>query len=124
MGSTVEAVPRSLPADVRQALERACEQLGSQRAAAKALNVSVTMVNQALKGSYRGDVDILARRIRGEFLHHGHRCPVLGEINDKTCLDEQSRPLVFTNPLRVSIYRACKTCPHRKETLTKGASDE
>jgi hypothetical protein len=122
MRSTTEA--RTLPDDAMQALERACDHLGSQNAVAKALNVSVTMVNQALKHSYRGDLDSLARRIRGVFLGQTHRCPVLGEINDKTCLDEQSRPLVFTNPLRVSIYRACKTCPHRKETLTKGASDE
>lgn len=123
MRSTIEG-PRTLPADALQALERACRQFGSQSAVAKALGVSVTMVNQALKGSYLGNVDNLTRRIRGALMDQTHRCPVLGEINDKTCLDEQSRPLVFTNPLRVSIYRACKTCPHRKETLTKGASDE
>jgi hypothetical protein len=122
MRSTVEV--RSLPDDAMQALVLAVQRLGSQRAAAKALNVSQTVVNQALKGSYMGNLDNLTRRIRGALMDQTHRCPVLGELNDKQCLDQQSRPLVFTNPLRARIYHACKTCPHRKETLSKGASDE
>lgn len=112
---------RTLPADELDALTRAVQRMGTQVAVAKELGVSSSTVSQALKGYYVGDVDALAKRIRGALMNESVRCPVMGDITTKHCLDFQTRPLVFTNPTRVRLHRACKTCPHRK--TAKGAAE-
>lgn len=113
--------PRELPAEVLAAAEAAVVRLGSQVALANQLGVSASALNQAMKGKYRGDVESIEQRIRGVLLTLTVQCPVLAEISTKVCLDEQRRPLVFSNPLRVRLHRACKTCPHRKDAASKGA---
>ena len=111
----IARVPRALPADSLHALQQAVLHFGTQVAAARELGISAAAVNQALRGTYRGDVDGIDQRIRGALMAVTVVCPVIGVISTKQCLDEQRRPMVFTNPLRVRMYRACKTCPHRKD---------
>lgn len=128
----IARVPRALPADAFRALQRAVAHFGTQVAVARVLGISAAAVNQALKGTYRGDVDGIEQRIRGALMAVTVVCPVIGEISTKQCLDEQRRPMVFTNPLRVRLHRACKTCPHRKDAKeptplpnpSKGACDD
>lgn len=85
----------------------------SQKRTADRLGVSPAMVNQALRNAYKGDVDRLAERVRGELLAASVICPVLGEITSRRCLDEQARPRATTNHLRVAVYNACRSgCPH------------
>lgn len=110
--------PRALAPDTLAALERAVAHLKTQSAVAEALNVSPSLINQALKGKYRGDIESLEQRIRGVLLNVTVTCPVLGELSTKDCLDQQRRKIAFTNPLRVLLARACKTCPNRKEATT------
>lgn len=112
---------RTLPPDVLDVLRDAVKRAGSQNAAARALGISAGTVSLALKGRYIGDVDAIAARIRGVYMNETVRCPVMGDITTKHCLDFQARPLVFTNPTRVRLHRACKTCPHRK--TAKGAAE-
>jgi hypothetical protein len=120
--SIADRPARQLSSEALQALERAVVRFKTQVAVAKQLGRSAATVNQALKGKYRGDVADLEQRIRGVLLNLTVECPVLREISTKVCLDEQSRPLVFSNPMRVRLHRACKTCPHRKDATThKGA---
>jgi len=119
MASTADA--RTLPADELDALRAAVVRLGTQTAVAKELGVSPSAVSNALKGYYVGDVGALAKRIRGALMNELVTCPVMGELSTKHCLDYQARPLVFTNPTRVRLHRACKTCPHRK--AAKGAPE-
>lgn len=90
------------------ALAGECDR-SSQGKAAKRLNVSPSMVNQALKGTYTGDTARLESKVRGEFMSQTVNCPVLGEISTRKCLDEQKRPFASTNPLRVAVYRACRS---------------
>lgn len=119
MASTTDA--RTLPPDELDALRAAVARLGTQAAVAKALGVSAGTVSNALNGRYIGDVDALAQRVRGALMNELVSCPVMGELSVKHCLDYQTRPLVFTNPTRVRLHRACKTCPHRK--AAKGAAE-
>lgn len=112
MASTAEV--RTLPAAEIEALKKAIEMMGTQVAVAKVLGVSSSTVSQALKSHYVGDVDALGQRIRGALMNELVSCPVMGALSAKHCLDYQTRPLVFTNPLRVRLYRACKTCPNRQ----------
>jgi hypothetical protein len=105
---------RGLPQAELMVLRAEIQKAGSQVAVAKALGVSASTVSNALSGAYVGDVDSLAKRIRGAFTGETVRCPVMGDLGLKHCLDYQARPLAFTNPLRPRLWRACQTCPNRK----------
>lgn len=85
----------------------------SQNKTAKRLGVSSSMISQALKGVYPGDVVKLQERVLGELGDLKVQCPVVGELNRRLCLDWQARPFGVTNPTRVAVYRACRSgCPH------------
>lgn len=91
------------------ALAEACDQSG-QSATAKRLGYSGPVINAALGNVYKGRLDLLEQKVRGELMSECVRCPVLGEISKRRCVDEQSRPYAATNQLRVELRRACARC--------------
>lgn len=93
-------------------LAEACD-AGGQTAIAKKLGISGAQVSQALSNSYPGRLDKLEQRVRGELMNEHVRCPVLGEISKRQCLDEQSKPYASTNALRVELRRACARCDNQ-----------
>lgn len=105
---------KPLPADVLTILQQQSERL-TQPQMAEALNISTAYVNQALQDKFRGNVDRFAARVRGLWGGSTVACPVLGSINTKVCLDQQAKAksAAYTNPMRVAVARACKTCPNR-----------
>lgn len=87
----------------------------SQAAVARRLGVSASMINQALKGAYKGDLSRLQGLVEGVFLRQTVHCPVIGEIGRDTCLHHQAEPFKPVNPQRVKLYRACRNgCPNSK----------
>ncbi len=87
----------------------------SQSAAAKRLGVSAAMINQALKGTYKGDMSRLQGLVEGAYCHQTVQCPVVGEIGMDVCLHHQAEPFKPVNPQRVKLYRACRGgCPHSR----------
>lgn len=102
-----------LPDWVR-ALADACDAT-SQGAIGKRLGVSPSVVNQVLGNRYAGRVDLFEKRVRGELMAETVLCPILGDLSSRDCLDHQSRKFSATNPVRVKLFTACKTCPNRKE---------
>lgn len=108
---------RPLPEDVLRMLREQAK-FKSQSAMADELGISTSAVNQAVHDKYRGNVERLCARVRGLWGGDTCSCPVLGLINTKVCLDQQSRGVVYSNPMRVALAKACRTCPHRK-----GATD-
>jgi hypothetical protein len=86
----------------------------SQSAVAKQLDVSPAMINQTLKNAYKGNLSRLETRVRGEFMKEVVMCPVLGEINSRDCLDHSGKKFSATNPLRVQLFKACRTCPNNR----------
>jgi hypothetical protein len=102
---------RPLPDDVLRLLrEQAKHKSGVELA--ELLGVSNSAVSQAMHDKYRGNVERFCARVRGLWGGDTVRCPVLGAINTKVCTDQQAKPPAYTNPMRVAISRACKTCPH------------
>lgn len=96
------------------ALRQVCAD-SSQAVVAKRLGVSSSMINQALKGVYKGDIKRLKSLVEGAYLHQTVRCPVVGDIGLDVCLHHQAEPFKPVNPLRVKLYRACRSgCPHSK----------
>jgi len=92
-------------------LASACD-ASTQSAVAKKLGVSSAMINTALKNTYTGRMDKLEARVRGELLNEKVRCPVLGDITKRKCLDAQGRSYAATNAMRVELRRACPRCPN------------
>lgn len=86
----------------------------SQAAVAARIGYSATVVNQVLKGKYTGDLQAVEQAVRGALLSYTVACPVLGALPAHLCLEHQRRPFAATNPLRVKLYRACRTCEHRR----------
>lgn len=115
MASNKPKLPKALAVDVRDALIAAVARLGSQTAVARDLGVSPAVVNHLLRDRYVGDVATMAERIRGQYMAETVNCPVMGELGRRHCLDYQSRPLAHTNPQRVRLFHACKTCPNRRD---------
>ncbi|MBX3447547.1 MAG: transposase family protein [Parvibaculaceae bacterium] len=100
--------------DWLQALVEECERT-SQRAAAKRLGVSDTVVTRVLGNSYAGDTEGIAEKVRGALLSVTVMCPVLEEIGRDRCIAEQGKKLSFGNALSARVYRACRGgCPHSR----------
>lgn len=104
-----------LPADVKAALQGAVSRLGSQTKVAEQLGVSTAVISTLLHDKYPGNVELMEQRIRGQYMHKTVKCPVMGILGKHNCLDYQAQPVAFTNPLRVALGRACKTCINRKD---------
>lgn len=97
-------------------LREAC-QAGSQAAVARRLGVSPAMINQALKGVYKGDIRRLQTLVEGGLMNQTVDCPVIGRLAKHKCLEHQTRDGRFAtaNPLNMDLYRACRSgCPHSK----------
>lgn len=103
-----------LSADVKAALAAAVERMGSQTKVAADLGVSSPVISTLLKDKYTGNVAAMETRIRGQYMAETVDCPVMGALSSRDCLDYQSRPPAFTNPVRAALSRSCKSCPHRR----------
>lgn len=104
-----------LSTDVKTALQGAVTRFGSQTKVAEQLGVSTAVVSTLLNDKYPGNVEQMAQRIRGQYMHAIVMCPVMGTLGKRNCLDNQAMPVAFTNPLRAALGRACKTCINRKD---------
>lgn len=96
------------------ALAEACDKARSQAKAGALIGYSAGVVNAVLGKAYKGDLRSVEAKVRGRFMGACVECPVLGSISTADCLDHQKRPLMATNPQRVALWRACRTCPNRR----------
>ncbi len=96
------------------ALRDAC--LGmSQREVAALIGYSESVISQVLKSKYRGDLRRVQAAVEGGLMGATVDCPVVGVIPRQRCIEHQRRPFAATNPTRVQLYRACRTCPHKTQ---------
>ena len=87
----------------------------SQAKVARELGVSGALISQVLKGKYPGDLTRIEKLVRGEYLGDTVTCPILGELELDNCQRYQRDKIATHNPLRVQLYRACKTCSYSEE---------
>lgn len=98
------------------ALATACDR-SSQGAVALKLGISAAVVNQVLGNVYKGRMDRVEARVRGEYLKAVVQCPALAcEISTRDCIANQTMKFRPTNPMRVALRRACPTCPNGENT--------
>lgn len=110
-------------------LRTRCDQIG-QTAAAKELQAqqpdrypSPELLSRVLKGTYPHRTDRLQALVMGVYGGQTVDCPVLGAIGRDECRGHQSRPFAATNPQRVALYRACRTCPHNSQTHSQTSQE-
>jgi hypothetical protein len=106
-----------------KALAAACDK-SSQGTVAHELEISSAVVNQLLGRSYKGRVDRMESRVRGQYMKAVVDCPVLGEISTRDCQENQARargPFRATNPLRIALRKSCPTCPNRDKECSSAS---
>lgn len=90
-------------------LRAKCAEMG-QAEVARRLHYSPSAINQAIKGSYQGDLTNLLTRVEEIFGQSTVVCPIVGEITLGKCAENRKRPFAATNPIRVALFRACPKC--------------
>lgn len=103
-----EALP-----DWVETLAEACDSASQNRIAVR-LGYSAATVSCVIGNRYAGDLEAVRQAVEGALLQTFVTCPVLGELRADRCLAEQRRPLMASNPQRVRLYRACRSCPHSR----------
>ncbi len=93
-------------------LAQECRNTSQVKVATK-INRSGSLVNQVLKGRYKGDLKAVEDCVRGVFMNGRITCPALGTIPTNECRDwrKKANKFVNVNSLRVRMYRACSRCP-------------
>lgn len=97
------------------AMRSACSS-HTQADIAQRIGYSAAVVNQVLKGTYRGDLKRVQQAVEGALMALNVDCPVAGEMPRQRCAEYQRRGFALTNPMRVALSRACKTCPNRSNS--------
>jgi len=87
----------------------------SQNKTARRLGYSAAVINQVLKGSYKGDFNAVKRRVQQILMRDEVKCPVLGFITGEECGHNQRKPFNATNSMRARLYKACRVCWHREQ---------
>jgi len=94
---------------------RAESERTSQSRAGTRIGYSSTVVCRVLAGDYTGDVGSVEDAVRGALMGETVDCPVIGDIPRNRCIEHQRKPFAATNPMRVSLWRACRSgCPNSR----------
>jgi hypothetical protein len=76
---------------------------------------SQSIVSQAVRGIYPGDMEKFWRVVDGVLCHAHVQCPELGSLASHHCIAYQDAPYNGNNALQVRMFRACQHCPNRLE---------
>lgn len=102
-----------LSQDAQDALRAACKQT-SQVQVAALLGYSAPLVNQVLKGTYKGSLENVERAIRANLMHELRECEAFGEIKLSRCFELQAQLSALSSPTTARLRQTCPVCPHFK----------
>lgn len=96
------------PPEFIRVLAGVVAQEGSNAKAAARLGINRASVSTLLANKYPASTTRMEKAIMAwaELVE----CPVLGAITGDQCQTERKKPFVGSNPTRVRLYRACRTC--------------
>lgn len=94
----------------------AVDQLGATKVK-KRLGCSATTVSQIYNNKYPSPTDKWRDRFLAEFTPGSVECPVLGEISRDACSFHRKREFAATNPQRVQLYHACRSCINNPDRI-------
>lgn len=81
-------------------------------AIARRVGYDPAVISRVLKGTYTGSLQAVQQAVESRLLQGRTDCPVLGDIAEVRCLENQRLPFAATNPTRVQLHATCPTCPH------------
>lgn len=90
-----------------ETLRAACA-VSTQSAVSERIGYSAAVVNQVLKGTYKGDLRRVQKAVEGALMGSVVECPVIGLIPQQKCIEHQRAPFRITSPHAVQLYRACR----------------
>lgn len=97
------------PPEFIQVLAGLVLQVGSKHAAAEKIGVNRATVSTLLANKYPANTGRMEKAIMA--WASSANCPVLGEITGQQCQSERNKPFSSSNPTRIRLYRACRSCP-------------
>ncbi|HED35065.1 MAG TPA: XRE family transcriptional regulator [Gammaproteobacteria bacterium] len=100
-------------------LAQACDS-NSQSHVANEIRYSTAVVNTVLKNTYKGSLKAIEQAVEGAFLSATVECPVIGTLASNDCLENQRKPYSSTNPLRVQLFIACRSCQNNVKNDLQG----
>ena len=97
--------------DLLTLLKEKCAET-SQKQVSDRLRYSPSTINQALKGTYRGDLTNLLTRVEEVYGSTFVICPHRGgeQITLGKCATNRALPFITVNPSRVELWTACREC--------------
>ncbi len=95
--------------DAVELLRQKVQELG-QGEVSKRLGYSKATVSLVINRKYNGNLNSVSLKIKEVFGGLKVNCPVLGEIDLAECAENRRQPFSATNPLRVRLFKACRTC--------------
>lgn len=101
------------PPEFVRVLANVVEQEGSNAAAARRLGINRASVSTLLANKYPACTAKMAKAIM-EWAALVE-CPILGPITGEQCQTEREKPFIGSNPTRIRLYRACRSCPRNPE---------
>jgi len=103
------------PPEFIRVLARLVAQAGSNHAAAERIGVNRASVSTLLANKYPANTGRMEKAIMtwASFVD----CPVLGEITGEQCQKERAKPFIGSNPTRIRLYRACRSCPRNPAAM-------
>lgn len=102
-----------LPDWVRELAREASRTTGAR--AAKRVGYSPAVLSHVLANDYTGDMSRVELKVRGALMNETVICPIVGEIGQDRCLDEQRMGHTGASSVRAKLYRACRSgCPHSR----------
>lgn len=103
-----------------QELRAQCAVHGQRKVGDK-IGYSNAVVNQVLKGTYKGDIKKVEQKVRGAYLGETVGCPILGELSKNKCIEHQSAKYSSVNRLRVQLFRTCPGCDYNTSNMEEEA---
>lgn len=110
-----------------EVLREACAK-STQAAVARQLGYSPSVINQVLKGTYKGDLKAVEGKVRALLIKESVFCPALERVLQKSfCLEFQQKAVRFhrqqlsaASSLHQAIYNECLgECPLSQVSLIK-----
>lgn len=101
------------PPEFIRVLASVVAESGSKKAAGDRLGVDRASVSTLLANKYPASTVAMEQKIMAYTTTR--KCPILGEIDNKSCQKNREMPFISSNPQRVALYRACRTCKHNPD---------
>lgn len=96
----------------------------SQKAAARRIGYSPSLVSSVLKRRYTGDLTAVERAVRAALMAETVRCPAFGEaIKLSLCLEHQRHAQSGNrgSAFRAAMARHCPGCPNSRSAPSTGS---